>query len=149
MKLIQVDSDRHDGHRQTVYDRDWEHLNFSISYPAGSLTVPRPGNLQEMLGVAEKLASFFGFVRVDLYSDGETCMVGEITNMICGGAKNEARSSSPGTFSTSLPNAAWMPDGQQTTFSAIGFPLPDPAACAGRTLPCHHTTSAYCSRCSC
>ena len=33
-----------------------------------------------MHDVAEKLSAYFGLVRVDLYSDGETCMVGEITN---------------------------------------------------------------------
>jgi hypothetical protein len=33
-----------------------------------------------MLTVASKLSEGFGFIRIDLYSDGKEVLVGEITN---------------------------------------------------------------------
>ena len=33
-----------------------------------------------MLAVATSLSGHFNFVRIDLYSNGEECLVGEITN---------------------------------------------------------------------
>ena len=39
-----------------------------------------PQNFETMREIAETIAAHFGLMRVDLYSDGETCMVGEITN---------------------------------------------------------------------
>ena len=48
-------------------------------------------NLAEMIRVAETLASHFSFIRVDMYSDGQACFVGELTN--CPG--NASRSFMP------------------------------------------------------
>jgi hypothetical protein len=45
-----------------------------------SKVVQRPQNLDVMLRVAEALSSFFGLIRIDLYSNDEQCVVGEITN---------------------------------------------------------------------
>jgi hypothetical protein len=42
--------------------------------------IEKPDNLGEMLSVAESLSKCFGFIRVDLYSDGSQCLVGEVTN---------------------------------------------------------------------
>jgi hypothetical protein len=39
-----------------------------------------------MIQVAERLAKYFQFIRIDLYSDGNQCLVGEITN--CHGNAN-------------------------------------------------------------
>jgi hypothetical protein len=79
-KLIQVDVDRHANHSRKFFDLHWNELPFSLLYPRSTRNVDKPRNLTTMLWVARSLASRFGFVRVDLYSDGEDCLVGEITN---------------------------------------------------------------------
>lgn len=55
-------------------------LDFSIRFPREVCDFPLPGNMPEMIQVAEKLSEEFTFVRIDLYSDGETIYLGEITN---------------------------------------------------------------------
>ena len=49
-------------------------------YPRADRDIPKPANLREMLDVAGRLSAGFDFVRVDLYSDSSSCLVGEITN---------------------------------------------------------------------
>ncbi len=80
VKLILMNVDRYTNHTRRFFDADWHAMDFSIGYPMSKTIPARPGNLEEMLAVAQKLSSGFGFVRVDIYSNGETCYVGEITN---------------------------------------------------------------------
>lgn len=80
VKLIQVDIDRHTFHSRKYYDVQWRELPFSIIYPRSSHIIPKPSNLSQMVDIAEKLSAPFSFVRVDLYTDGERCLVGEITH---------------------------------------------------------------------
>jgi len=79
-KLIQVDMNRYSGHRRLFFDRHWNVQNFTMMYPKPKHTMPRPGNLDLMIDIAERLSSPFDFIRIDLYSDGQRCFVGEITN---------------------------------------------------------------------
>jgi teichuronopeptide biosynthesis TupA-like protein len=79
-KLIQVDVDRYIKHKRKYFDAAWNEQPFSIKYPRTDQTIPRPGNLDEMLSVAARLSRDFGFVRVDLYSDDNSVYVGEITH---------------------------------------------------------------------
>lgn len=79
-RLIQVDIDRYIAHTRRFFDAKWNDLDFSILYPRSQVTVDRPRNLDEMLSVAARLSEPFSFIRVDLYSDGKTIYVGEITN---------------------------------------------------------------------
>ena len=79
-RLIQVDVDRHIEHARKFFDINWNELPFSLLYPRATRPVERPRNLDKMLTVASSLGSHFGFVRVDLYTNGEECLVGEITN---------------------------------------------------------------------
>lgn len=79
-KLIQVDIDRYIAHTRRFFDANWNDLDFSIIYPRSEVTVDRPRNLDEMLSISARLSEAFSFIRVDLYSDGETIYVGEITN---------------------------------------------------------------------
>ena len=79
-KLIQVDVDRHLRHTRNLFDAGWSELDFAFVYPRSSRHLEKPSNLDEMLEVASALSRGFGFVRVDLYSNGERCLVGEITN---------------------------------------------------------------------
>lgn len=79
-KLIQVDIDRYIAHTRRFFDTDWNDLDFSIIYPKSDVRIERPENLSDMLWVVSRLSSAFSFIRVDLYSDGNTIYVGEITN---------------------------------------------------------------------
>jgi hypothetical protein len=79
-KLIQVDIDRYINHTRKLYDPDWNEMPFSLLYPLSSRQLEKPKNLDKMLALAATLSSRFNFVRIDLYSNGEECLVGEITN---------------------------------------------------------------------
>lgn len=79
-RLIQLDLDRYIEHTEKFFDPEWNEMPFSIHYPRSRRAVEKPQNLDTMLKVAAQLSSHFNFVRVDLYSNGEECMVGEITN---------------------------------------------------------------------
>jgi len=79
-RLIQVDLDRYIHHTRKFFDVDWNEQDFSIIYPRSDADFPRPASLEKMLAAAHKLSAPFSFVRIDLYSDGEQVLVGEITN---------------------------------------------------------------------
>lgn len=79
-KLIFMDIGKYTDYTRIVFDPDWNPKEFSIGYPRSKTIPARPGNLEEMLAVAQRLSAGFGFVRVDIYSNGETCHVGEISN---------------------------------------------------------------------
>lgn len=78
-RAIQVDGARHIRHTRNFYTPDWQPLPFTSSHPKGPL-VKRPDNLAEMLEVAAALSKDFNFIRVDLYSDDASILVGELTN---------------------------------------------------------------------
>lgn len=79
-RLIQVDIDRYIEHTEKFYDPEWNEMSFSIHFPRSRRSIEKPKNLDKMLEVASSLSSHFNFVRVDLYSNGDECLVGEITN---------------------------------------------------------------------
>jgi hypothetical protein len=79
-KLIQVDSNRHIRHSRRFFDLDWQPLHFGLVYERGTVDVARPANLQTMLDVASRLSRGFSLIRVDMYSNGEQVLVGELTN---------------------------------------------------------------------
>lgn len=79
-RLIQVDIDRYVNHTRKFFDVNWVEQDFSILYPRSGADFPRPASLEKMLEVARTLSAPFSFVRIDLYSDGEQVLVGEITN---------------------------------------------------------------------
>jgi len=76
---VHVDHDRFGHHTRGYYSPTWELLPFELSKKrAGG--APRPPLLDEMIGVAEKLAEGWDFLRVDLYSPNDTSIVfGELT----------------------------------------------------------------------
>jgi hypothetical protein len=79
-RFVQLDFDRHTNHTRKLYDVNWVEQDFSIIYPRSSAVVPKPDTLGEMLEVARQLSKPFSFVRIDLYSDNQRVLVGEITN---------------------------------------------------------------------
>ncbi len=83
-KFLKIEIDRAGNHQHAIYTPDWKRVNASFStnrsQPA-SKDVPEPRNLQQILSIAERLASDFSFIRVDCYTDGEKVYVGELTNV--------------------------------------------------------------------
>lgn len=78
-EFIHVDYDRFGEHTRSYYSREWELLPFTSRYPQGPQSEP-PGNLEEMIETAERIADGFDFVRVDLYSiDDQRIVFGEMT----------------------------------------------------------------------
>lgn len=80
VKLICIDVGKFTGYQRVFYTRDWEKQDFSLKYPLYDGQIDKPENLSEMILVAEKLSEDLSFVRVDLYSNGVECLVGELTN---------------------------------------------------------------------
>lgn len=80
VKLICIDVGKFSGYQRIFYTKEWKKQDFSLKYPLYEGEIPRPENLDEMIIVAEKLSQELDFVRVDLYSNGIECLVGEITN---------------------------------------------------------------------
>lgn len=78
-KYIIVDVDRYIGHKRNFYDRNWNNLNVTSDCPASDRVINKPGNLDKMLDIAEKLSSDFPYVRVDLYSVEGNVYFGELT----------------------------------------------------------------------
>jgi len=78
-RMIEVDSDRFEGHKVNLYDRDWNMLDVVLTFPHDG-KVTRPGNLDEMLALAEELSRDFDFIRVDLYSHQGRVYFGELTD---------------------------------------------------------------------
>jgi hypothetical protein len=77
--VVQVDGSRHIHHTRNFYTTDWQELPFSAMFPKGP-TIRRPDNLEKMLEMAAILSKDFNIIRVDLYSDDKSILVGELTN---------------------------------------------------------------------
>jgi len=87
-KLIQVDVDRQSNHVRNYYDTEWNKMPFTlVSNSSRQVTVEKPKNFDNMLSIASSLSRHFNLVRIDLYTNGEECYVGEITN--CHGNASE------------------------------------------------------------
>jgi hypothetical protein len=78
-KYIVFDVDRHIEHKRNIYDTDWNFIDINTDYPNFGDCVSRPEGLDEMLRVANILASDFPFVRVDLYWVNGKVYFGELT----------------------------------------------------------------------
>lgn len=78
-KLIQLDLDRYGTHTRNVYTPDWRIQPFSNTYPIGR-GIERPAKLDEMLHIASVLSEDFNLMRVDVYTNGNSILVGELTN---------------------------------------------------------------------
>ena len=70
--------------RRARYTRDWRHIAVGAMGQAPAVPGPPPPNLEDMCALARKLGAAFGFLRVDLYTDGRDIRVGELTH--CPGA---------------------------------------------------------------
>lgn len=79
VEAIQVDADRHSGHRRRIYLPDWSPLEvisgtYELAPPESA-----PANLDRMITIAERLGSEFDFIRVDLYNIEGRIFFGEFS----------------------------------------------------------------------
>ena len=65
--------------KRTFFDLKWNEQDYNLGYNREE--VPKPSNLKQMISIAEKICSNFNFIRVDMFTDGTKCFVGEITNI--------------------------------------------------------------------
>jgi len=80
-KCVFVCADRNSGLRVNFYDVNWNLLPFIRHYPNTDYEIPKPRNLENMLEIANKLASVLKnpFVRIDLYDINDNIYFGEYT----------------------------------------------------------------------
>lgn len=78
-KYIQVDIDRFKCHRRSFFTDKWESAPFTTLYEQPEKMPEKPTQLEEMLGVATKLAKDYAFARIDLYIHENKVYFGEIT----------------------------------------------------------------------
>ena len=76
--FIQTIFDRYTSVKETWYDTHWKMLDLWY-FSSAKKDLPRPPALTEMLTVAGKLSRNFTYVRVDLYTAGDTVYFGELT----------------------------------------------------------------------
>ncbi|WP_440122509.1 ATP-grasp fold amidoligase family protein [Tenacibaculum sp. Ill] len=76
--FIQVDIDRKTNHRRSLFDINWNLLDFQIHYPKGGY-VKKPDSLDKLIEFSEKISKNFTLARVDFYEVNNKIFFGEIT----------------------------------------------------------------------
>lgn len=112
--FVDVDTCADDGHhrpdaRRNVYDRDGQYLDIKVTreqFPVERVSIP--DNFIQMRDIAEKLATPFPFVRVDLYSFDGMIRFGEMTFFHAGGVSNII----PEEFQITLGSLIKLPNGE-------------------------------------
>lgn len=84
VEFIYVSIDREGDNYRKIFNRNWEPIEMTwCAWDDESKfqgpTIMRPDNLNEMIGIAEKLAKPFPYIRVDLYSVSDKIYFGEFT----------------------------------------------------------------------
>lgn len=75
-----VEVDRYHGHKQLVYDSDWNPQGWRVNkFEAYAGSMEKPAQYENMLALAEKLSEGFAHVRVDLYLIQQKIYFGEMT----------------------------------------------------------------------
>lgn len=121
VRMIQVDEDRFQQHRLSLFTRDWERIQASKDLWDGTSTVGRPANLPEMIRIAESAARNFDFMRIDLFDTPNGVYFGETTPYPGGGLSPF----SPKSFDSELgafwhlPNLSTR-DQQRSSEAAVG-----------------------------
>lgn len=90
-EFIQVDFDRFGKHTRNLYDTNWTLMPFTFKCDTllsnNTHGMSKPGNLDEILEVAQELSKEFLFSRIDLYNiDQKRIVFGEITIYPGGGS---------------------------------------------------------------
>jgi hypothetical protein len=74
-----VDVDRNGDHKRNVYDMEWNLQPWGQAKKNTEREIPKPTNFEMMITLAEKLATGFSHVRVDLYNVNGKIYFGELT----------------------------------------------------------------------
>jgi hypothetical protein len=84
-EVIQVDRCRHTPrHTKTFYNREFQRLELNHGISIDYAGTP-PGRFGDMLRIAECISRTFDFIRVDMYSVGDSIYCGELTPYPGGG----------------------------------------------------------------
>lgn len=78
-KYLWVDLNRYTNHTRGWWNEKLQYLNIDSIYPGHKGHIALPENIDEMIRIAETLASDFPFVRVDLYNVDGKIYFGELT----------------------------------------------------------------------
>lgn len=79
-QIVQVNSDRFRNHRLNLFSSDWTPLDIRLVHePAPAESIRKPGQLDEMLRLADRLSAGINYVRVDLYVSSGQVFFGELT----------------------------------------------------------------------
>jgi len=84
-KIIEIDLDRFEGHKQSYYDTAWNRLNFEFGFPILDYDVKKPELIEEMLRLSSILSEPFNHVRIDWYICKNRLVFGEMTFFTAGG----------------------------------------------------------------
>ena len=88
VKLIQVDIDRFAHHRRSFFDVSLKIMKIDTGFLEADINLKQINNIYKMKNAANKLASYFsGYIRIDMYSNGDHFYIGELTNHADGAAK--------------------------------------------------------------
>ena len=83
VKLCMIERDRakgRNGHAVDFFDRNFGHQNITVDgYPNAAQAYEKPTNYDELIAIAEKLATDIPHIRVDLYNINSRCYFGELT----------------------------------------------------------------------
>ena len=80
VEQIGVSTDRLQGAKIAMFDRDWNQLPFAVDHiPREMARLEKPPHIAEMLQAAERLAKPFTFARVNFYDLPEGPRFGEMT----------------------------------------------------------------------
>jgi len=79
-KFITAHSDRFNHHRASIYSPEWKRLDARLPHaPEHDADLPRPAHLESLVSIAERIATDFEFLRVDLFDTPEGVWFGETT----------------------------------------------------------------------
>lgn len=85
VEFIYASIDREGGNYRKIYMRDWSPSEMTWTSRGNELKkfsgpeIPKPENFDQMIYIAEKLASNFKYIRIDLYNVDGKIYFGEIT----------------------------------------------------------------------
>ena len=73
--------------RRRLYTAAWEDCHCSMGYPLADVA-ERPKKLDEIIAAVNSLSAYFSFVRIDVYTDDNAFLIGEITHSHAGGGQS-------------------------------------------------------------
>jgi hypothetical protein len=76
---IEVIADRYTAHYGAMFDRNWNEIPCLFGAVKAPYAIPRPSQLDQMIGRAEQIGKDFSYVRVDFYEIEGKAIFGEIT----------------------------------------------------------------------